>query len=88
MLSKALLRPAQALAEARRVPRATQAVTGEPDVAAILARRDEIISDLDDSGQLWWLHSRGVTLVRGHGRLDGERRSASGMTCCRPVAPL
>ena len=69
MPSKALLRPAQALAEARRVPGAAQAVTGELDVAAILARRDEIISDLDDSGQLWWLHSRGVTLVRGHGRL-------------------
>ncbi len=65
----------------RRLPRrgasqgAAQAVTGELDVAAILARRDEIISDLDDSGQLSWLHSRGVTLIRGHGRrLDGERR--------------
>jgi len=74
MPAKALLRPAQALAEARRVPGAAQAVTGELDVAAILARRDEIISDLDDSGQLSWLHSRGVTVIRGHGRLDGERR--------------
>ena len=65
----------------RRLPRrgasqgAAQAATGELDVAAILARRDEIISDLDDSGQLSWLHSRGATLIRGHGRrLDGERR--------------
>ena len=57
------------------VPGAAQAVTGELDVAAILARRDEIISDLDDSGQLSWLHSRGVTLITGHGRrLDGGRR--------------
>jgi pyruvate/2-oxoglutarate dehydrogenase complex dihydrolipoamide dehydrogenase (E3) component len=74
MPSKALLRPAQALAEARRVPGAAQAVTGDLDVAAVLARRDEIIGRLDDSGQVPWLESRGVTLIRGHGRLDGERR--------------
>src|SRR6516165_9039946 len=37
MPSKALLRPAGALAEARRVPGAAQAVTGELDVAAVLA---------------------------------------------------
>ena len=35
MPSKALLRPAQALAEARRVPGAAQAVTGELDVSAV-----------------------------------------------------
>ena len=74
MPSKALLRPAEALAEARRVPGAAQAVTGELDVDAVLARRDEIIGGLDDSGQVPWLQSRGVTLIRGHGRLDGERR--------------
>ena len=34
MPSKALLRPAEALAEARRVPGAAQAVTGELDPAA------------------------------------------------------
>src|SRR5260370_34089617 len=50
MPSKALLRPAQALAEARRVPGAAQAVTGQLDVDAVLARRDEITGGLDDSG--------------------------------------
>ena len=40
----------------------------------MLARRDEVISNLDDSGQLPWLEQRGVTLVRGRGRLVGERR--------------
>jgi dihydrolipoamide dehydrogenase len=40
----------------------------------VLARRDEVVHDLDDSSQLPWLDERGVTLVRGHGRLDGERR--------------
>jgi dihydrolipoamide dehydrogenase len=74
MPSKALLRPAEALAEARRVPGAAQAVTGGVDVGAVLARRDQIIGGLDDSGQVPWLESRGVTLIRGHGRLAGERR--------------
>src|SRR5277367_1912333 len=74
MPSKALLRPAQALAEARRVPGAAEAVTGELDVSAVLARRDEIVNGLDDSQQLPWLHARGITLIRGQGRLDGERR--------------
>jgi dihydrolipoamide dehydrogenase len=78
MPSKALLRPAQALAEVRRVPGAAQAVSGELDVAAVLARRDMIIADLDDSGQVPWLESRGVTVLRGHGRLDGERRVSVG----------
>ena len=73
MPSKALLRPAQALGEARRVQGAAQAATGELDVAAVLARRDEIIHNLDDSGQLPWLEERGIGLVRGHGRLAGER---------------
>src|SRR5271169_3250712 len=65
MPSKGLLRPAQALAEVRRVPGAAQAVTGELDVAAVLRRRDEIVHDLDDAGNLPWLDERGVTLVRG-----------------------
>src|SRR3954451_12627969 len=74
MPSKALLWPYEALAEVRRIPGAAEAVTGELDVAAVLARRDEIIHDLDDSVQLPWLEDRGVTLVRGWGKLAGERR--------------
>jgi len=74
MPSKALLRPAQALAEVRRVPGAAKAVDGGVDVPAVLRRRDEVVHDLDDSAQTPWLRSRGVDLIRGHGRLDGERR--------------
>ena len=71
MPSKALLRPGQLLKEVGRVP----GVRAEGlDVAAVLARRDEVIHDLDDSGQLPWLEQRGVTLVRGRGRIDGEKR--------------
>ena len=74
MPSKALLRPAEALAEVRRVPGAAEAITGRLDPEAALARRDEVIHDLDDSVQLPWLQERGIELIRGHGALDGERR--------------
>ena len=74
MPSKALLRPYEALAEVRRIPGAAEAVTGKVDVAAALARRDEVIHDLSDDGQLPWLEDRGIELIRGHGRLTGERR--------------
>jgi pyruvate/2-oxoglutarate dehydrogenase complex dihydrolipoamide dehydrogenase (E3) component len=78
MPSKALLRPYEALAEVKRVPGAANAVTGELDVAAVLARRDEVIHDLSDDAQLPWLSDRDITLVRGHGRLSGERRVTVG----------
>ncbi len=71
MPSKALLRPGELAAEVRRVPGLT--VTG-PDPAAVLARRDEVIHELDDVSQLPWLEERGVMLVRGFGRFVGERR--------------
>jgi pyruvate/2-oxoglutarate dehydrogenase complex dihydrolipoamide dehydrogenase (E3) component len=74
MPSKALLRPYEALAEARRVAGAAEAATGALDVAAVLARRDEIIHDLDDSSQLPWLEDRGIALLRGVGELTAERR--------------
>jgi pyruvate/2-oxoglutarate dehydrogenase complex dihydrolipoamide dehydrogenase (E3) component len=73
MPSKALLRPDEALAETRRIPGAREAVTGQLDVAAVLARRDEVIHGLDDSVQLPWLEERNVTVLRGHARLQGER---------------
>src|SRR3954454_4431302 len=41
--SKALVRPPEVLAEARRVAGAREAVSGGPDVGAVLARRDEVI---------------------------------------------
>jgi dihydrolipoamide dehydrogenase len=74
MPSKALLRPAELLAEARRVPGSAEAVTGDLDATAVLARRDEVIHDLDDSAQLPWLRDKGIELLRGSGRIEGERR--------------
>jgi dihydrolipoamide dehydrogenase len=74
MPSKALLRPLQALADARRVGGARQAVTGTVDVAAVLERRDNFTSHWDDASQVRWLEGAHVDLLRGQGRLAGERR--------------
>src|ERR687893_2427204 len=71
MPSKALLRPAELLAEVRRIPGVSEAVTGELDAQAVLKRRDEIVHDLDDAHMEPWLSDRGVTLVRGSGRFEG-----------------
>jgi pyruvate/2-oxoglutarate dehydrogenase complex dihydrolipoamide dehydrogenase (E3) component len=78
MPSKALLRPGELLAEARRVPGVSAAASEDLDTKAVLDRRDEVIHDLDDSGQLPWLEERDIELYRGKGRLDGERRVTVG----------
>ena len=78
MPSKALLRPARPARRGAAGAGRRRAVSGELDAAAVLARRDEVIHDLDDSGQLPWLEERGIELFRGAGRLDGERRVAVG----------
>ncbi len=71
MPSKALLRPGELLDELARVPGATAAGL---DVAAALARRDEVIHSLSDDAQMPWLEQRGIALLRGRARLDGVRR--------------
>jgi len=73
MPSKTLLRGTEAIAEARAVQGAAAAVTGEQDVAATLERRNSFTSHWDDSGQARWVDRAGITLVRGAGRLEGER---------------
>jgi pyruvate/2-oxoglutarate dehydrogenase complex dihydrolipoamide dehydrogenase (E3) component len=71
--SKTMIRPGDVLAAARRAPGAAEAVTGELDADAALAQRDYMTSDWDDAGQLPWLEGKGIELVRGAGRLAGER---------------
>ena len=73
MPSKTLLRPGEVLAAARRVPGAREAVRGELDAGAALARRDEVVNRWDDGGQARWLEGAHVDLVRGTGRLAGVR---------------
>jgi len=70
--SKALLRPGELLAEARRVPGVTEAITGPLDAAAVLRRRDELINDLDDHWQVPW--RRGAASAR---RRRASTRAAS-----------
>src|ERR1041384_1571467 len=71
--SKTLIRPGDVLAAARRAPGAAEAITGRIDVAAALAQRDYMTSSWDDTGALGWLDGKGIELVRGTGRLGGER---------------
>jgi dihydrolipoamide dehydrogenase len=71
--SKTLIRPGDVLAAARRVPGAAEAVNGEIDTAAAFSQRDYMTSSWNDEGQVRWLDEVGATLVRGHGRLAGER---------------
>ncbi|MBV9292973.1 MAG: NAD(P)/FAD-dependent oxidoreductase, partial [Frankiales bacterium] len=71
--SKTLLRPGDVLAAARRVPGGAEAITGVIDVPAAFAQRDYMTSSWDDTGQLPWLEDKGIELVRGAGRLAGER---------------
>ncbi len=69
--SKTLLRPGQALQEAREAPGAKQAASGELDVGEALAWRDFQVSDYDDAGATKWLDDTGVDLLRGSGRIEG-----------------
>ena len=73
MPSKALLRPAEALAVAQRVPSIRGAITGGIDVEKALRARNAFASNWNDEGQEQWLVSVNATLVRGHGRITGER---------------
>ncbi len=76
MPSKALLRGGAALRAARDVAGAREAVTGTLDVVATLQRRDDIVHGWSDAGQVTWLEKAHIDLVRGHGRLSGEREVA------------
>ncbi|HSU02281.1 MAG TPA: NAD(P)/FAD-dependent oxidoreductase [Nocardioides sp.] len=70
MPSKALLRPVAVadltadlggVSTARVVPK------------ALLERRDSWVSHYDDAGQETWAKGAGIAVLRGHGRLTGER---------------
>jgi pyruvate/2-oxoglutarate dehydrogenase complex dihydrolipoamide dehydrogenase (E3) component len=74
MPSKALLRPGLAHEDARSVLGAREAVTAKFNVPAVFKRRDSFVSNWDDSGQVKWLRHASIDLLRGHGRLTGERR--------------
>jgi dihydrolipoamide dehydrogenase len=74
--SKALLRPVLAVADARHVDGAREAVTGLLDTGKVFGRRDRYVTNWDDSGQANWVKNIGAELFRGHARLSGPRRVA------------
>ncbi len=71
MPSKALLRPGAALRAAQAVAGVTG---GSLEPAEVLARRDGFAANWDDAGQVRWLESAGIPLVRGRGRIAGDKR--------------
>lgn len=72
--SKALLRPPEALAEARQVEGARQATGGQVAVDSVLKRRDTFVDNWDDHNLTKMMEEGGVHIIRGHGRLDGRKR--------------
>ncbi len=74
MPSKALLRPVEARSDARAIDGSRQAVTGDLAADAVLARRDKFTHGWDDGSQVQWLDGEGLALVRGHGRITGDRQ--------------
>ncbi|RFA09625.1 pyridine nucleotide-disulfide oxidoreductase [Subtercola boreus] len=73
MPSKALLRSGAVLRAAKKVPGAREAITGEIDVQAVLARRNKTVNDYQDDSQAEWVAGAGITLVRGHARFTGVK---------------
>jgi len=74
MPSKALLRPISVLDNARNMPGVSSLVGDHSlDVAAVFKRRDAFVSHHDDSSQVNWATSVGIDIVRGHGRLAGNK---------------
>jgi dihydrolipoamide dehydrogenase len=64
--SKSLLRPGEAVYQARQA-----AATAQVEVAAALAWRDYMVSNYSDEGQQRWLAGEGIDLIRGTGALAG-----------------
>ena len=83
MPSKALLRPAEALAAARLAPGAAEAVTGELDAARVLWHRDQVTGGGDDTSQEQWLADRDVSSCAVRPWCAAGRRRGGG-----PRAPL
>jgi len=79
--SKMLIRAANAVAETRRADRVAGATTVTPDFSLVAQRiRNEATDNWDDTVAADRVTAAGATLVRGHGRLSGDRRVVVGET--------
>ncbi|MGH3315609.1 MAG: dihydrolipoyl dehydrogenase family protein [Nocardioidaceae bacterium] len=69
--TKAMLRPVHARIATERLQGLTPAAMS---ARGVLDRRDSFTGRGDDSGQVEWLKSEGIDLVRGHGRITGPKK--------------
>jgi len=89
--SKTLLRPGEAVQAARDA-----AGSAEIDVEAAFAWRNFMVSDYDDTNAARWLTDRGITVLRGSGRLagpgvvevDGTRHTAEHIVLANGADPF
>lgn len=74
MPSKALLRSGEVFDSARKMPGVREVIGDRSlDVEAVMARRETFTHSLDDSSQVEWAESAGISIVRGSGRLTGTK---------------
>lgn len=72
--SKMLIRAGNVLAEARRIATLSGSASVTPDFSVVAKRiRDEATANWDDTVAADRITAAGATLVRGHGRLAGDR---------------
>jgi pyruvate/2-oxoglutarate dehydrogenase complex dihydrolipoamide dehydrogenase (E3) component len=89
--SKSLLRPGEAVHAALQAGAEAQV-----DVQDALAWRDFMVSNYSDAGQQRWLADRGISLLRGTGKLagtgavevDGERHTADHVVIAAGADPI
>ncbi|MFD8498106.1 dihydrolipoyl dehydrogenase family protein [Amycolatopsis sp. NPDC059657] len=74
--SKALLRPGNALAAAKRLPGVP--VGDALDAEAVFARRDWFTSKGDDTGQFDWARGAGIEAIRGEAKITGVKEVTVG----------
>jgi dihydrolipoamide dehydrogenase len=67
--SKVLLRTPEAATALRRLP----GTTAEFDARAVFERRDSFVHGFHDDSQVQWAEGAGIRVLRGHGRITGER---------------
>lgn len=68
--SKVLLRPPTIADTAAHLPGLSTPVIEREE---LLASRDQWVSHYDDAGQVEWAEEAGIQVLRGHGRIVGER---------------
>jgi pyruvate/2-oxoglutarate dehydrogenase complex dihydrolipoamide dehydrogenase (E3) component len=69
--SKTLLRPGEALQEAREAPGASEAVSGGVRSEGAFEWRDFMVANYEDGAKAAWLEGQGIEVLRGTGRLAG-----------------